>query len=111
MTKPVSGTTEGTQAATVPPSPKQVLVALVETVTWHLDFLTGAADDIGTALDAVLEGAEFDDAEVMNDIDDAVEAVRSALGHVNEVERAIEQLRAVTAAVSDDEAAPDNDID
>ena len=60
------------------PSPKQELAALINDVSWRVDFLTGAAEDIRTALDA-FDDVEIDDADAEADIADAVETVRSAL--------------------------------
>jgi hypothetical protein len=84
-------------------SPKQALVALINDVAWRVDFLTGAAEDVRTALDAV-EDVEIADADVMAEINDAVETVRSALDSgLAAVERAVKQLDALTDCVTDDD--------
>jgi hypothetical protein len=106
LTKPASATPIAMVqvAETVPPSPKQALVALIAGVAWHVDYLSSAAEDIETALDAVVDDAEIANAGVMAEIYEAVETVRSALdGGLNEVEQALRQLDALAATITDDD--------
>ena len=78
------------------PSPEQELTALIADVAFHVDFLTGAGDDIRTALDAV-DDVEIDDVDAKADIADAVETVRAALDSgLAAVEQALGQLDHLT---------------